>query len=42
MAVGALIIILSLVVATFAGRLAQRPASPAAAAASIAHPEGAR
>ena len=45
MAVGAVIVGLSLVVAVVAGRLAQRRASPAeaaAAAASRAHPEAAR
>jgi integral membrane protein (TIGR01906 family) len=42
MAVGALIIILSLVVATFAGRLAHRRVPPAASATSLADPEGAR
>ena len=42
MAVGAVIVVLSLVVATLAGRRARRVASPAVATASLAHPEAAR
>ena len=42
MAVGAVIVVVSLVTATLAGRRARRAASPAVAAASLAHPEAAR